>query len=103
VRLWSVEEAARSTGLPVLTLRLAPLLGPQSPLWLRLRSRPRLPRSGRMLLNPVAECDVLATLERALSGSVGWVGWFEVSGPETVSLSELAGMAQRAGLPLPPG
>jgi len=41
--LWDLEEQARGAGRPVLTLRLAPIVGPQSPLWLRLRSRPRLP------------------------------------------------------------
>src|SRR6185503_18164833 len=75
-RLWDLEERARATGLPVLTLRLGPLIGPRSPLWLRLRSRPRLARSERRLLQPVLEDDVLETLARALSGAAAWEGWF---------------------------
>jgi len=57
--LWNLEERTRDTGLPVLTLRLAPMVGPRSPLWLRLASRPRLPHGGHQLLNPVCEEDVV--------------------------------------------
>ncbi len=96
-RMWELEERAREFALPVLTLRLAPLLGPESPLWLKLRSRPRLPRGGRALLNPVAEHDVIETLERSLDGRARWRGWYEVAGPEPVSLSELAEFARGAG------
>lgn len=95
--LWELEEQARGAALPVLTLRLAPLLGPVSPLWLRLRSRPRLPDGGRKLLNPVDESDVLETLDRALSGKAPWKGWYEVAGPEALSLAELAELAKAAG------
>ena len=96
-RLWDLEESARSARLPVITLRLAPLVGPRSPLWLKLRSWPRLPREGRRLLNPVAESDVLEALDRLLRGAVPWEGWFEVAGPEIVSLEELAALARAAG------
>lgn len=96
-RLWALEEQARATGLPVLTLRLAPIVGPRSPLWLKLRTRPGLPRGSRRLLNPVFEPDVLDTLERALSGRARWEGWYEVAGPEAVSLAELAAWARGLG------
>ncbi len=101
-RLWDLEERARASGLPALVLRVAPLLGPASPLWLRLRARPRLPRGGRKLLDPVAEADVVETLDRALAGRAAWGGWFEVAGPEAWSLAELLDLAGRAGPPLPP-
>ena len=101
-RLWEIEEHARASGLPVVTLRLAPLLGPQSPLWLKLRQRPRLPHGGRQLLNPVAEADVVEAMDRLLHGGVAWEGWFEVAGPEVLSLKDLAALAVGAG-PAPPG
>jgi uncharacterized protein YbjT (DUF2867 family) len=91
--LWDLEERARATGLPVLTLRLAPMVGPQSPLWLELTTHPRLPHGGRQLLNPVCEEDVVETLERALAGSAAWEGWYEVAGPEVWSLAELTALA----------
>src|SRR5213075_1100163 len=31
--LWKLEERARASKLPMLTLRLAPMVGPRSPLW----------------------------------------------------------------------
>jgi uncharacterized protein YbjT (DUF2867 family) len=99
---WAWEEEARAAG-PTLTLRLGPLLGPASPLWLRLRSGPRLPRGGRKLLNPVAEEDVVETLHRALAGVGPWEGWFEAAGPGTWSLAELADLARTSGPRLPVG
>jgi len=95
--LWRLEEHARAAGLPLLTLRLAPLLGPASPLWLKLRQRPRLPGGGRMLLNPVAESDAVETMVLALDGRARWEGWFEVAGPEVWSLADLAALAREAG------
>jgi uncharacterized protein YbjT (DUF2867 family) len=94
--LWDLEERARRAGRPVLTLRLGPIVGPASPLWLRLRSRPSLPESPDLLLNPVIESDVLATLERALEDRAPWEGWFEVAGIEVFSLGELASLAARS-------
>ena len=96
-RLWRLEEHVRAGGAPTLTLRLAPLLGPDTPLWRRLRSRPALPRGGRGLLNPVAERNALETLRRALDGRAKWTGWFEVAGPEVWSLAELRELAEPAG------
>lgn len=98
-RLWRIEEHARGAGAPVLTLRLAPLIGPHSPLWRKLASSPKLPRRGRQLLNPVAESDALESLARALDGRAQWRGWFEVAGPEVWSLAELAEAAARSGVP----
>ena len=92
-RLWELEESARGLALPVLVLRLGPLIGPDSPLWRKLRSRPRLPRGGRMLIQPVAESDVIETLERALDGRAGWKDWYEVASPEPLTLAELAALA----------
>lgn len=96
-RLWRLEEHVRGGGAPTLTLRFAPLLGPGSPLWRRLRSRPALPRGGRQLLNPAAEVDALETLRRALDGRAEWHGWHEVAGPEVWSLAELRDLAAAAG------
>jgi uncharacterized protein YbjT (DUF2867 family) len=92
-RLWELEESARALALPVLVLRLGALLGPDSPLWRKLRSRPRLPRGGRSLIQPVAEHHVIETLERALDGRAAWEGWYEVAGAEPLSLAELAALA----------
>jgi uncharacterized protein YbjT (DUF2867 family) len=96
-QLWRIEEWARSTALPVLTLRLAPLVGPESPLWLKLCSRPRLSRAAQRPLNPVDEADVTETLTRALDGRARWEGWYELAGPEPLSLEDLAHLARDAG------
>ena len=95
--LWRLEERARASGLPMLTLRLAPMIGPTSPLWSMLASGPRLPRAGRTLLNPVAEEDVVESLTRAIDGRATWAGWYEVAGPEVLSLAELTALARAYG------
>lgn len=95
--LWRLEEAARSTGAPTLTLRTAPVVGETSPLWAMLRTRPALPSGGRRLVDPVHESDVVATLVRALDGAA-WSageGWYELAGPERFAWSELAECAAR--------
>lgn len=94
--LWETEEAVRRLLHPCLTLRLAPLLGPRSPLALRLASRPALGAAGRKLLNPVAESDVVETIARALDARAAWEGWYEVAGPEPMTLEEMAVLAERA-------
>jgi len=94
-RLWRLEEHVRSGGAPTLTLRLAPLVGPDTPLWRKLRSRPPMPRGGRKLLNPVAESDAVETLLRALDGRGPWRDWYEVAGAEPVTLAELRDLAAR--------
>jgi uncharacterized protein YbjT (DUF2867 family) len=96
-RLWRLEEHVRGGGMPTLTLRFAPLLGPGAPLWNRLRSRPRLPGGGRQLLNPALESDAVETLVRALADPAPWHGWYEVAGPEVWSLAELRDLAAAAG------
>lgn len=96
-RLWRLEEHVRKGGAPTLTLRFAPLVGPESPLWRKLASRPALPRSGRQLLNPVLESDALETLVRALADPRPWSNWYEVAGPEVWSLAELSDLAGRSG------
>lgn len=96
-RLWRLEEHVRKGGAPTLTLRFAPLLGLESPLWRKLASRPSLPRGGRQSLNPVLETDAIETLARALADSRPWADWFEVAGPEVWSLAELAQLATRSG------
>lgn len=99
-RLWRIEEHVRGSGAPALTLRLGPLVGGESPLWRKLRTRPRLPRGGRQLLNPVLESDALTTLVRALADPAPWSGWCEVAGPEVWSLAELREAATAAGGPV---
>ncbi len=96
-RLWWLEEHVRGGGVPTLTLRFAPLLGPGAPLWQRLRSRPHLPRGGRQLVNPALESDAVETLVRALDGRAAWSGWYEVAGPEAWTLAELRDLAAAAG------
>jgi uncharacterized protein YbjT (DUF2867 family) len=96
-RLWALEEQVRAIGLPSLTLRLAPIVGGASPLWRKLRGRPSLPRGGRALVQPVVEDDVVETLDRALAGRAPWTGWYEVVGPEVLSLADLAALAAASG------
>lgn len=95
-RLWRLEEHVRKGGAPTLTLRFAPLVGLDSPLWRKLASRPMLPRGGRQVLNPVLETDALETLTRALAMTEPWSDWYEVAGPEVWSLAELVERAARS-------
>ena len=53
--LWTLEEAARASGAPTLTLRTAPAVSEDAPLWAMLRTRPALPGQGRKLVEPVHE------------------------------------------------
>lgn len=96
-RLWRLEEHVRGGGAPTLTLRFAPLLGPDTPLWNKLRSQPSLPRGGRTPLNPVAERDAVETLVRALGGDAPWSDWYEVAGPRVWTLGELRELAASGG------
>jgi uncharacterized protein YbjT (DUF2867 family) len=91
--MWSVEEAARASGLPVLVLRLAPLIGPRTPFRAALGRRPLPPAATRWLLQPVSEADVLTSLERALDGRAPWEGWYELAGREVWTLAELSALA----------
>jgi hypothetical protein len=101
-RLWRLEEHVRGGGAPTLTLRFAPLLGDQAPLWNQLRARPMLPRGGRQLLNPVLESDAVETIARALDGRAAWEGCHEVAGPEAWSLAGLRDLARGTGPALRP-
>lgn len=101
--LWELEEACRASGLPVLALRFAPLVGPSSPLWLRLRSRPALGRRGETLMCPLLEADAVRALECAFLTAWADSAWYEVAGAEILTLAELAGLAQRAGGHVPKG
>lgn len=96
-RLWALEELARGLALPTLVVRLAPLVGPASPMWKRLRAGLALPDGGRALLEPVAEDDVVEALDRALTGACAWEGWHELVGPEPLTLAELAALARAHG------
>ena len=97
--LWELEEKARATGLPVLALRLGPIVGPGSPLWLRLRSGESLGRAAQALLQPAAEDDVRQVLGAALAAAADWAGWYDVVGPEALTLEELAALAREGSLP----
>lgn len=94
--LWNLEERVRCSGRASLTLRLGPIVGADSPLWLRLRTRPHLGRDGDILFNPVHEDDVVETLSRALDGRARWEGWYAVAGPEVLTLSEACALAARS-------
>ena len=102
-RLWRIEELARASGLPTLALRLAPLVGVASPLTRRLASRPALGRRGERLVQPVAEPDAVATLQRAMADAGAWAGWYEVAGREVVTLAELRDRVPPATTPADDG
>ena len=93
-RLWMLEERCRATGIPTLTLRLAPLAGPESPLWKMLAGSQPGARLARKLVHPVLESDVVEAMDRALRGAAVWEGWQEIGGPDIVSLGELAALAR---------
>jgi uncharacterized protein YbjT (DUF2867 family) len=101
-RLWTLEERCRATALPTLTLRLAPLAGPDSPLWRKLAESQPAARLGRKLVHPVLESDVVEAMDRALRGTATWGGWQELGGPDILSVSDLAALA-RASRPAPGG
>jgi len=90
-RLWDLEEAARATRRPAIVLRFAPLIGASSPLLAHLARRPRLDaRLERSLIQPMHEDEAVEGLARLLAGQVEWAGWFEVCGPEPLTVGELA-------------
>jgi hypothetical protein len=100
VRHWTLEEAARATALPTLSLRLGPLIGPHSPLWRVLaRGAPGLQRD--RLLMPLVEADAVETLRCAFAGDEPWDGWYEVAGPEAVTVGELVSWAAGGGAASP--
>jgi hypothetical protein len=97
--LWRLEEYARVSLIPTLTLRLAPLVSKQSPFWTQLAANPRLGAEARQLVMPVLEEDALGALERALREERPAEEWFEVVGPDARSLEEWAAIASRGGTP----
>jgi len=95
--LWQLEEYARVSAIPALTLRFAPLVAGESPFWTRLRSRPRLREEGRTVVMPVLEEDALAVLERALGEARPSEDWYEIVGPEARSIDEWIELAVARG------
>ena len=97
--LWRLEEAARATGLPVLVLRLAPLVGAHAPGCAHLATRPRLePKLARALVQPVREDDAVAGMAAVFAGRVAWAGWYEVCGPDALTVGEFAAAAASGAL-----
>ena len=93
--LWAREEAARATGLPTLVLRLAPLVGPRSPLLALLKNHPKLDaRLERALVQPVIEADVVEGIAGLINGPFDQSDWYEVCGPDPLSIGEFAQLAQ---------
>lgn len=92
---WELEEACRALPVRVLVLRLAPLLGPDSPLWLRLRAGPRL--RGERPFQPIVEADVVETMRRVARDSGPWGEWYDVAGWDAMTLAELSELAARQG------
>lgn len=95
--LWRLEEHARVSLIPTLTLRLGPLVSKESPFWTRLAAHPRLGDEARRLVMPVLEEDALTAMERALREAHPAEGWFEVVGPDARSLGEWAEIAAARG------
>ena len=95
--LWRLEEYARVSLIPTLTLRFAPLVGNETPFWKKLAASPRLGPEGDTVVMPVLEEDAIEVLARALREPRPSEGWFEVTGPEARSLSEWVAVAARGG------
>jgi hypothetical protein len=86
-RLWRLEEHVRGGGAPTLTLRLAPLVGPDAPLWGWLRSRPALLHAAAASWRTRCTKVTLETIVRHV-GPAAW-GLVRGGGRGTVSLAEL--------------
>ncbi len=95
--LWRLEEYARVSLVPTLTLRFAPLVGKESPFWRKLASRPPLARHADAVVMPVLEDDAIEVLARALAEKRPAEGWFEIVGPEARSLAEWSALAAASG------
>lgn len=98
--LWRLEEYARVSLVPTLTLRFAPLVAKDAPFWKKVGSRPKLGREGNTVVMPVLEEDAVQVLARALAETRPAEGWFEITGPEALSLDEWGEIAARRP---PPG
>lgn len=97
--LWRLEEYARVSMIPTLTLRFAPLVAADSPFWKKLASQPKLGREASAVIMPVLEEDAVQLLARALAETRPAEGWFEITGPEARSLGEWSALAARGGSP----
>jgi hypothetical protein len=95
--LWRLEEYARVSMIPTLTLRFGPLVGAESPFWRKLASAPKLGREASTVVMPVLEEDAVQVLARALGETRPAEGWFEVTGPEARSLAEWSALAAEGG------
>jgi uncharacterized protein YbjT (DUF2867 family) len=91
---WDLEEALRAGGVPVLALRLGPLVGAGSPLWAALRRAAPPPAVGRRWMHPLLEDDLVELLARVAATGVAATEWHEVAGREITSLDELAALAR---------
>jgi len=96
--LWRLEEYARVSLVPTLTLRFAPLVATESPFWKKLGTRPKLGHEGNTVVMPVLEDDAVQVLARALAESRPAEGWFEITGPEARSLDEWTEIASAGGV-----
>ena len=95
--LWRLEEYARVSLIPTLTLRFAPLVAVESPFWKKLASAPKLGREANAVIMPVLEEDAVQVLARALAETKPAEGWFEITGPEARSLGEWSALAAGGG------
>jgi uncharacterized protein YbjT (DUF2867 family) len=101
--LWQVEEACRASDAGVVAIRLAPMMGPHTPLGRRLRGGPVPARVRHRPLQPVLEHDVVQVIDRIVAGRGPRSGWFEVCGPEIVTLTALSERARAQGRAVEPG
>ena len=95
--LWRLEEYARVSLIPTLTLRFGPLVAADSPFWRKLASTPKLGREANAVVMPLLEDDAVQVVARALGETRPAEGWFEITGPEARSLGEWSALAARGG------
>lgn len=93
--LWRLEEYARVSMIPTLTLRFGPLAGAESPFWKKLASAPKFGREANTVVMPVLEEDAVQVLARALGETRPAEGWYEITGPDARSLGEWSALAAR--------
>jgi len=99
--LWRLEEYARVSLVPTLTLRLGPLVSAASPFWTRLAGRPKLGDASRAVVMPLLEEDAVIALERVLRETQPAEGCFEVVGTDARSLAEWSELAAAGGVAAP--
>lgn len=96
---WELEETLRGADVPVLALRLGPLVGAGAPLWATLRRESPPAPAARRLMHPLLEDDLVELLARVIASGVAATEWHEVAGREITSLDELAALARAAARP----